>query len=128
MSEFDLNPVLLKTEHDYLAPDGSEIRLLARGANGSLCHCTLPEGAISSAVSHKTIEEQWYFVEGHGEVWRGGLCDNEPVAVGPGTSLIVPVLTPFQFRNTGAGPLRFIITSTPPWPGPQEARPEPGYW
>jgi hypothetical protein len=39
-----------------------------------------------------------------------------------------PRLTPFQFRNTGNAPLKFIIATTPPWPGAQEARPEREYW
>lgn len=124
----DLDPILLRSEYNYIAPDGSEIRLLARGANGSLCHCLLPAGATSTAVSHKTVEEIWYFLEGDGEVWRGGLSDNEPVPVASGVSLLIPTLTPFQFRNTGKAPLRFIIATMPPWPGKQEVRPEQGRW
>lgn len=124
----DIDPVLLQQEHDYLAPDGSQIRVLSRGMLSSLCHCLLPAKATSAAVSHKTVEEIWYFLEGTGEVWRGGLSNNEPVAVASGVSLVIPTLTPFQFRNTGDIPLKFIIATTPPWPGKQEARPEQGYW
>jgi mannose-6-phosphate isomerase-like protein (cupin superfamily) len=124
----DLDPVPLRDKHDYLAPDGSEIRLLARGQLGSLCHCTLPPGATSSAVSHKTVEEVWYFLDGKGEVWRGGLCEDKPIAMAAGDSLVIPTLTPFQFRNTGTGPLKFIIATVPPWPGASEARPERGHW
>lgn len=124
----DIDPVLLPKKYNYLAPDGSQIRVLARGACSSLCHCLLPANATSTAVSHKTVEEIWYFLEGAGEVWRGGLSNNEPVPVASGVSLVIPVLTPFQFRNTGNVPLKFIIATTPPWPGVQEARPEQGYW
>ncbi len=61
-------------EVDAVAPDGSEIRLLigeqhfARGA--SLCEVTLPPGQVSRPVWHRRVEEVWYFLEGHGQVWR----------------------------------------------------------
>jgi mannose-6-phosphate isomerase-like protein (cupin superfamily) len=118
----------LKARANYLAPDGSQIRLLSTGARGSLCHCTLPRGRTSSAVSHKRVEEIWYFLAGQGLVWRRGLCGNKPVAVRRGMSLIVPPRTAFQFRCTGSVPLRFIIATLPPWPGPHEAMPARGYW
>ena len=41
--------------------------------------------------------------------------------VAPGHSLTIPLGTDFQFRNTGAVPLEFIIATTPPWPGENEA-------
>src|SRR5262245_33571130 len=63
-----IETVCLKPEYDYLAPDVSEIRLLVAGNTGSLCHCTLPERGISSAVYHKTVEEIWYCISGQGEV------------------------------------------------------------
>ncbi len=124
----DLNPIELPPAYNYLAPDGSEIRLLVNGDKGGLAHCTLPAGVTSKAVSHKTVEELWYFIEGSGEVWRGGLNNNKPHSVTAGVSLVIPTLTPFQFRNTGTGPLKFLITTIPPWPGEQEARPEKGFW
>jgi mannose-6-phosphate isomerase-like protein (cupin superfamily) len=124
----DINPVVLRNDYNYLAPDGSEIYLLSNGTHGNLCQCILPEGSTSLAVSHKTVEELWYFLEGEGEVWRGGLCNDSPVPVRSGSSLVIPTQTPFQFRNTGLGPLKFLITTMPPWPGAHEARSEKGYW
>ena len=41
----------LANEHKYLAPDGSQIRLLARGEGASMCHCTLPPGEVSKATA-----------------------------------------------------------------------------
>ena len=124
----DFDPVLLRSEYDYLAPDGSEIRLLAKGSGGSLCQCRLPPGSTSAAVSHKTVEELWYFISGSGQVWRDGLCKNEPIDVNSGTSIVIPVHTPFQFRNTDTEPLIFLITTIPSWPGEDEALPERGFW
>jgi mannose-6-phosphate isomerase-like protein (cupin superfamily) len=124
----DTEPVQLKHSHDYLAPDGSEIYLLANGSKGNLCQCILPTGAKSRPISHKTVEELWYFVDGEGEVWRKGLNKGRPVPVKAGTSLVIPVKTTFQFRNTGRRPLKFIIVSMPPWPGPSEAVLEAGLW
>ncbi len=121
-------PVKLKKKYDYHAPDGSEIYLLANGSKGGLCQCILPVGAKSHATSHKTVEELWYFFEGQGEVYRKGINNNKPTEVNPGTSLVIPVHTIFQFRNTGEVPLKFIIVTMPPWPGKSEANSESGIW
>ena len=119
----------LKPDADYLAPDGSEIRLLPTMKGGGLAHCTLSSGKTSTAVKHKTVEEIWYFIEGQGEVWRRQEKGNEEVAkVATGVSVTIPVGTHFQFRNTGTDPLRFLIVTMPPWPGPEEAVPVPGCW
>ena len=34
----------------------------------------------------------------------------------------------FQFRNTGAASLCFLIATTPPWPGEDEAVRAPDHW
>jgi mannose-6-phosphate isomerase-like protein (cupin superfamily) len=113
---------------DTLAPDGSEIRLLAATGRASMVHCALPPGGVSLAVAHRTVEEIWHFVEGEGEVWRqfGGVEEVTPVR--PGASLTIPTGAHFQFRNTGATRLCFIIATMPPWPGPEEARRVNDYW
>lgn len=118
----------LGTELDYLAPDGSEIRLLPEMGGGGLCHCTLPAGRTSAPVRHPHVEELWYVLEGEGEVWRRHRDGEATVAVAPGTSLTIPPGTAFQFRATGPGPLRLLIVTMPPWPGPQEAVPAEGIW
>jgi mannose-6-phosphate isomerase-like protein (cupin superfamily) len=41
--------------------------------------------------------------------------------VSPGLTLSILLGTHFQFRNTGATPLRFVIVTMPPWPGKDEA-------
>lgn len=30
----------------------------------------LPPGKTSSAVKHKSVEEIWYIIQGHGQLWR----------------------------------------------------------
>jgi mannose-6-phosphate isomerase-like protein (cupin superfamily) len=119
----------LGDDFDYLAPDGSEIRLLLSVARGGLAHCTLPRGRTSRPVRHKTVEEIWYFVEGRGEVWRREGKDEKVVDVYPGRSLAIASGVDFQFRNTGEGPLRFLMVTLPKWPGPTEAAElEDGHW
>jgi hypothetical protein len=39
---------------DVLAPDGSEVRILAATARGSMAQFTLPPGAVSKAVAHRS--------------------------------------------------------------------------
>ena len=104
----------LPGQYNYLAPDGSEIRLLPEMKDGGLSHCRLPIQGISQAVTHKTVEEIWYFIQGQGKVWRKQGDREEVVDAGPGTCLTIPTGTHFQFRNTGQEPLRFIITTMPP--------------
>jgi mannose-6-phosphate isomerase-like protein (cupin superfamily) len=113
---------------DYAAPDGSEIRLLPSLKGGGLSHCTLPPKCISQAVRHKTVEEIWYFIQGHGEVWRKQKSRSKTVKVGAGISLTIPVGTHFQFRNTGSESLRFLIATIPPWPGSDEAVRVKDHW
>ena len=91
-------------------------------------HCTLPPGAVSLAVAHHQVEEIWYFIEGRGEVWRRADDSEETIEARPGVSLTIPTGTRFQFRNTGHGPLRFLITTMPPWPGPDEAYRVDDHW
>lgn len=115
-------------EPDTIAPDGSEIRLLATIVQGatraSLCEVRLGPGAVSRPVSHRSVEEIWYVVEGRGDIWRcppGARAD--PVEVGPGDSLVIPAGWRFQFRAAPSGPLRLLCYTSPPWPGPDEALP-----
>ena len=116
------------TAPDALAPDGSEIRLLADARQGatraSLCEVRLAPGAISRPVAHRTVEEIWYVASGHGDVWRcapGSVAD--PVHVGAGDTIVIPVGWRFQFRAAPECALAFLCYTTPPWPGPQEAQP-----
>ncbi len=119
MPAFESN--LVKAKYDLLAPDGSEIRLLHSLAGASVVHCALPVGGVSTPVKHRTVEEIWVFLAGEGQVWRK-LGERELVLdARPGLSLTIPLGAAFQFRNTGAVPLEFIIATTPPWPGEDEA-------
>jgi mannose-6-phosphate isomerase-like protein (cupin superfamily) len=118
----------LGAAYDYLAPDGSEIRLLVELQAGGLCHCTLPAGAVSVAVRHRSVEEIWYILSGQGEVWRRHGSRQHVVAVGTGACLAIPAGTAFQFRNTGAAPLTLLIATIPRWPGPEEAVAVEGHW
>jgi mannose-6-phosphate isomerase-like protein (cupin superfamily) len=118
----------LPTDYDYLAPDGSEIRLLPEVGGGGLAHCTLPVNSASSATYHKTVDEIWYFISGVGEVWRKRGRQETVDIVEAGICLNIPCGTSFQFRNTGHGPLCFVIATIPRWPGAQESVATEGHW
>ncbi|MEP4380147.1 MAG: cupin domain-containing protein [Alphaproteobacteria bacterium] len=113
---------------DAIAPDGSEIRVMGVRPGGTFAHCTLPPGATSLAVCHRTVEEIWYFLSGDGEVWRSFDGAEEVTAVSAGTALTIPLGTHFQFRTLGDEPLRFVLTTMPPWPGADEAVRVPDHW
>lgn len=118
----------LRQEYDAIAPDGSEVRLLMDATRGALNHFTLPPHTTSQAITHKTIEEIWYFLGGQGQFWRKQGAHEEMVDVGPGVCIDIPTGVHFQFRNTGFDPLRFVIATMPPWPGDDEAVRVPGPW
>ncbi|MGY1727857.1 cupin domain-containing protein [Geodermatophilus sp. SYSU D01062] len=114
---------------DYLAPDGSEVRLLVTGAHGSAAHSTLPAGAVSRAVVHRTVEELWYVVSGSGQMWRRSAAEPDGVVdLRAGVSVSIPVGTAFQFRSAEGEPLVAVATTVPPWPGADEAQPCEGIW
>ena len=113
---------------DALAPDGSEVRLLAVGERGSMAHFRLAPGGVSLAVAHRTVEELWYFVGGRGRMWRRLGDIEETVDVAPGVSIAIPVGTRFQFRCDGEEPLEAVGVTIPPWPGPDEAYVVDGTW
>jgi len=118
----------LPEAYDAVAPDGSEIRVLATTAGGSMAHCALPPGRTSVAVAHRTVEEVWYFLEGTGQVWRRHEGEERVVNVAPGISLSIPSGAHFQFKTNSDRPLRFVIVTMPPWPGHDEAFSVAGYW
>ena len=111
-----------------IAPDGSEIRPLLRLDGGSVAHCTLQPSMVSTAISHKTVEEIWYILEGEGEVWRKKGDIEKIETVDSGNCLTIPQGTSFQFRCKGDKPFRFLMVTMPPWPGNKEAITVKGYW
>jgi mannose-6-phosphate isomerase-like protein (cupin superfamily) len=118
----------LSAQPDAIAPDGSEVRLLATASRGSMAHFKLPQGGISKAVAHKTVEEVWYFIKGSGRMWRKLAGREELTQVSPGTSIAIPVGAHFQFRNDGSDALEAIGVTMPPWPGMDEAFAVQGIW
>ena len=113
---------------DAVAPDGSEVRLLASGSRGSMAQFTLAPGAISKPVAHRTVEEVWLVLVGRGRMWRKLGEAEETVDLTPGVSLAIPVGASFQFRNDGDVPLECVGVTMPPWPGMDEAYPVAGIW
>ncbi len=111
----------LPAEVTVLAPDTSEIRVLLRNDHASMAHGTLPPGGMSLAIKHKTVHEIWYILGGEGELWRRTARQEEVVHLRAGVSVTIPVGADFQFRTISEDPLRFIMCTTPPWPGHDEA-------
>ena len=113
---------------DVIAPDGSEVRILASTSRGSMAQFTLPPGAVSIAVAHRTVEEVWLVMKGRGRMWRKLGEAEETVDLVPGVSIAIPVGASFQFRNDGEEPLEAVGVTMPPWPGPDEAYEVEGLW
>ena len=113
---------------DALAPDGSEVRILAAATRGSMAQFTLPPGAVSRAVAHRSVEEVWLFTGGRGRLWRKLGAREETIEVMPGVSIAIPVGASFQFRCDGDQPLTAVGVTMPPWPGDGEAYAVKGIW
>ena len=93
-----------------------------------MAHFELPPGQISTAVTHKTVEEIWYILSGRGEMWRKMGEDEQIVALSEGLCLTIPLGTHFQFRAIEDEPLAAVAITMPPWPGEGEAQIVPGKW
>jgi mannose-6-phosphate isomerase-like protein (cupin superfamily) len=118
----------LPIERDAVAPDGSDVRVLLGLKGGGMAHFRIPTGETSIAVTHRTVEEIWYFIEGRGEMWRrfGQAERIDPIE--PGVCLTVPLGTHFQLRAIGPTPLGAVGVTMPPWPGEGEACVVEGKW
>ena len=113
---------------DVIAPDSSEVRILATTQRGSMAQFTLPPGAVSKAVSHRTVEELWFVIHGVGLMWRKLGGEEVTVALRAGISISIPVGSHFQFRNDSLEPLHCIGVTMPPWPSMDEAYEVDGPW
>jgi mannose-6-phosphate isomerase-like protein (cupin superfamily) len=118
----------LPAEPTTVAPDGSDVRVLLALPGGSMAHFTLGPGETSAALTHRTVEEIWFFLSGRGEMWRAQDGREEITPVEPGACLTIPLGTRFQFRALGLGPLTAVAVTMPPWPGDDEAVLVPGPW
>ena len=118
----------LPVDRDAVAPDGSDVRILLGLQGGGMAHFELPPGHTSTAVTHKTVEEIWFFLSGRGEMWRKIEAQEEVVAVEAGVCLTIPLRAHFQFRSFGYEPLAAIGVTIPPWPGEGEATIVEGKW
>ncbi|MBK9983967.1 MAG: cupin domain-containing protein [Saprospiraceae bacterium] len=119
---------MLKQKYDYLAPDGSEIRLLPVTSHGGCAHCLLPEGKKTKAVKHKSVEEIWYVLSGEGEIWQKSPEEEITKTLSKGICVVIPTGNHFQFRNIGKENLCILIVTMPPWPGPDEAVSVEDHW
>ena len=103
--------------------------MLSSGSRVSMILCTLPPGAVTRPVRHRTVEELWYCVRGRGRLWRSLDGREETVSLEQGVSTSIPTGAAFQFRCDGDDePLEIVIVTMPPWPGDDEAVPVEGRW
>ena len=126
MSDFQTKR--LPMARDDVAPDGSDVRILLGLKGGGMAHFELGPNQVSTAVTHRTVEEIWFFVSGRGQMWRRDGSRTEIVDVYPGVCLTIPLGVHFQFRSFGFEPLAAIGITMPPWPGEGEALVVAGEW
>ncbi len=110
------------------SPAGAEIRYLIEGTTGAMIHSTVPPGQVNRATLHATVSEFWHVLSGEGQIWRRDGDGESTTDLTPGVTIDIPVGTAFQYRCTGAEPLRFLCVTMPPWPGNEEATFVEGPW
>jgi mannose-6-phosphate isomerase-like protein (cupin superfamily) len=118
----------LPENRDDVAPDGSDVRILLQATRGGMAHFHLAPGQTSKPISHKTVEEIWFILGGHGEMWRKQDRHEETIPLSAGLCLTIPLGTHFQFRSIGTEPLSALGVTMPPWPGRDEAFEVNGPW
>jgi mannose-6-phosphate isomerase-like protein (cupin superfamily) len=118
----------LPGERTATAPDGSDVRVLLDLRAGGMAHFALGANQTSRAVTHRTVEEIWYFVSGRGEMWREQDGRSLIVDIIPGLCITIPLGTRFQFRSLGEEPLTAVAVTMPPWPGEGEGVIVAGEW
>jgi mannose-6-phosphate isomerase-like protein (cupin superfamily) len=128
MSEPPFVTVIPNAEPDAIAPDGSEVRLLGGLRGGTMASFTLPAGACSAPIKHRTVEELWVVISGAGQMWRKQDGREEIVDLKPGMGLSIPLGTHFQFRAADDTAFVAVGVTMPPWPGHDEAIPVEGPW
>ena len=111
-----------------VAPDGSDVRVLAGLSGGGMAHFSLAPGQVAAAVMHRTVEEIWYVLSGGGTMWRSQHGRSEITPLVPGLSLTIPLGTQFQFCADAHQPLAVVAVTMPPWPGEGEAVSVAGPW
>jgi mannose-6-phosphate isomerase-like protein (cupin superfamily) len=124
----DFTTKRLPVERDNVALDGSDVRVLLGLAGGGMAHFELGPGHISGAVAHRSVEEIWYVVGGHGQMWRRQDGREESTLLEPGVCLTIPLGTSFQFRTLEDDPVSVIGVTMPPWPEGGDAYEVDGKW
>src|SRR5262245_18096088 len=115
MTHFDTKR--LPTERDAVARDGSNVRILLGLGGGGMAYFDLPPGQTSTAVTHRSVEEIWFFLSGRGEMRRKLDGREEILTLEAGTCLTIPLGTQYQFRSFGDQALAAVGVTMPPWPG-----------
>jgi mannose-6-phosphate isomerase-like protein (cupin superfamily) len=97
----------------FVTLDGSEIREYAGPREGaarhqSLAEAIVPPGSATVAHLHRTTEELYLFLSGHGRMRLG----EQELAVGPGHCVVIPPGTPHKLWS-GEEPLVLLCCCAP---------------
>src|SRR5258707_5264725 len=103
---------------DVAAPDGSDVRVLLQLDRGGMAHFELGAGRTSVAVAHHSVDEIWYILRGHGEMWRRQGDRRETGLLEPGTCGSISPRARLPIRATAPGPLPAATPAMPPPPAP----------
>jgi mannose-6-phosphate isomerase-like protein (cupin superfamily) len=88
----------------------------------------LPPRAVSKTVASDILEEVWYFISGHGRIWRLLGSREQIVDVGPGIFITILAGTHFQFRSDTDDPLTAVGATMPPWTDAGDVYAVQGKW
>jgi mannose-6-phosphate isomerase-like protein (cupin superfamily) len=90
---------------DAVAPDGSDVRVLLQLGRGSMAHFELAAGQVSRPVARHSVDEIWYILHGHGQMWRQRAQRQETVPLGAGTCVSPPPCRSYGSPGRVPGPV-----------------------
>lgn len=115
-------------EPDAITPDGSEVRLMGAVNAGTTSSFSLPAGASSAPIEHRTVEELWVVISSRGQIWRKQGEREEITGLETSMGPSIPLCAHFQFRAAPDVVIVAVGVTMPPWPGHDEAIPVEGPW
>ena len=95
-------------------PNGAAAGLLLALPRSSFGHFELPAGAVSHAVTLRSVEEIWCILLGRERIWRRSREEKSVVDGASSLCLTMPLGTHFQFRAAPQAPLALLAVTMPP--------------
>lgn len=101
---------------DAVSPGGgAQIRHILTSPWGDLTHAVCPAGQVAPTHLLPELDEAYYVLAGHGEIWRETQERQAVTALRPGRWVWMAAGTKFQYRANRNTSLVFLVAVMPSW-------------